>query len=194
MAVSKFNEDVKKMSEEDPLRTLTLFLKYNFPIKEAELCMIIKNAEATDYFKTHKILIEYNKEKLTKALFNKLLNKAEEKYDGSYTQMLILFEIGKQYIEQNPKINFGNDKEIQKLIKLSPISLNFLDLPQEINYTLCQSFVDSKDPELIKSLLNAKCMEEKGFKKFKKVFSESLGKIKSEEKTTKFRVSEEIEL
>ena len=168
MSESKFNEDVRKMSEEDPLRTLTLFLKYNFPIKASELNGIIKNAEADDYFKTHKILIEYKKEKLDKTLFNRLLNKAEEKYDGSYTQMLVLFEIGKTYIEQNPGIDFAADKSIQKLIKLSPISLNFLDLPNEVNYAICNSLKESKDVEIVASLLKSRCMNEKGFKQIKK--------------------------
>ena len=96
MEKSKFNDDIKKMAEEDPLRTLTLFLKYKFPIKTDEFDYLMKNAEAFDYFKTHKILIEYNKEKLDEKLFDKLLTIAEKDFDGSYTQMLVLFEIGKQ--------------------------------------------------------------------------------------------------
>jgi len=168
LSESKFNEDVKKMAEENPLRTLSIFLKYNFPIKQSELNFIIKNAEASDYFKTHKILIEYNKEKLTKTFFNKLLTKAEETHDSSYTQMLNLFEIGKRYIEQNPGLDFKTDKAFQKLIKLSPISLNFLDLPNELNYAICTSFKESKDVELVASLLKSKCINGKGFKQIRK--------------------------
>ena len=51
-----FNADVKKLSEEDPLRTLNIFLKYKFPIKSEDMQEIISNAERADFFKTHKIL------------------------------------------------------------------------------------------------------------------------------------------
>ncbi len=164
---SKFDENVRKMSEEDPLRTLTMFLKYKFPVRASELNIMIENAERYDYFKTHKILIEYKKEKLNKPLFNKLLKVAENQNNNS-TQMLVLFEIGKEYIEQNPGIDFATDKSIQKLIKLSPISLNFLDLPNEVNYAICNSLKESEDVEIVASLLKSKCMDEKGFKQIKK--------------------------
>ena len=162
-----FNEDVKKLSEEDPLRTLNIFLKYKFPIKSEDMQEIISNAERADFFKTHKILIEYGKEKLDKTTFNKLLDFVENKADNSATQMLILFELGKQYIEENPKIDFKNSKEIQRLIKLSPISLNFLNLSPEINFAICQSLKDTSDTKLTASLLKSNCLNEKGFKQIR---------------------------
>lgn len=168
MEKSKFNDDIKKMAEEDPLRTLTLFLKYKFPIKTDEFDYLMKNAEAFDYFKTHKILIEYNKEKLDEKLFDKLLTIAEKNFDGSYTQMLVLFEIGKQYIEQNPEKNYSDNDLVRRLIKLSPISLNFLDLKPEMEYAICNSFRDSKDIELVASILKSGCLDKEGFNQIKK--------------------------
>ena len=168
MEKSKFNDDIKKMAEEDPLRTLTLFLKYKFPIKTDEFDYLMKNAEAFDYFKTHKILIEYNKEKLDEKLFDKLLTIAEKDFDGSYTQMLVLFEIGKQYIEQNPEKDYSDNDLIRRLIKLSPISLNFLDLKPEMEYAICNSFRDSKDIELVASILKSGCLDKEGFNQIKK--------------------------
>ena len=168
MEKSKFNDDIKKMAEEDPLRTLTLFLKYKFPIKTDEFDYLMKNAEAFDYFKTHKILIEYNKEKLDEKLFDKLLTIAEKDFDGSYTQMLVLFEIGKQYIEQNPEKNYSDNDLVRRLIKLSPISLNFLDLKPEMEYAICNSFRDSKDVELVASILKSGCLDKEGFNQIKK--------------------------
>ena len=168
MEKSKFNDDIKKMAEEDPLRTLTLFLKYKFPIKTDEFDYLMKNAEAFDYFKTHKILIEYNKEKLDEKLFDKLLTIAEKNFDGSYTQMLVLFEIGKQYIEQNPEKDYSDNDLIRRLIKLSPISLNFLDLKPEMEYAICNSFRDSKDIELVASILKSGCLDKEGFNQIKK--------------------------
>ena len=168
MEKSKFNDDIKKMAEEDPLRTLTLFLKYKFPIRKEEFNYLMKNAEAFDYFKTHKILIEYEKEKLDSKLFDKLLTMAEANYDGSYTQMLVLFEIGKQYIEQNPEKDYSNNDLIRRLIKLSPISLNFLDLKPEMEYAICNSFRNSKDIELVASILKSGCLDKEGFGQIKK--------------------------
>ena len=168
MEKSKFNDDIKKMAEEDPLRTLTLFLKYKFPIKTDEFDYLMKNAEAFDYFKTHKILIEYNKEKLDEKLFDKLLTIAEKDFDGSYTQMLVLFEIGKQYIEHNPEKDYSDNDLIRRLIKLSPISLNFLDLKPEMEYAICNSFRDSKDIELVASILKSGCLDKEGFNQIKK--------------------------
>lgn len=167
MKDSFFNEDVRKLSQEDPLRTLAIFLKYNFPIKDEDLADIIFNAERVDFFKTHKILIEYNKEKLNKKTFNNLLDYVETNIDNSATQMLVLFEIGKQYIEENPGIDFKNSKEIQRLIKLSPISLNFLNLKPEINFAICQSLKDSHDVKLAATLLKSNCMYDKGFKQIR---------------------------
>ncbi len=162
-----FNEDVRKLSEEDPLRTLNIFLKYNFPIKDGNLEEIVKNAERIDLFKTHKILIEYGKEKLDKKTFNKLLDYVEKNSDSSATQMLVLFEIGKQYIEENPGIDFKNSSEIQRLIKLSPISLNFLNLKPEINFAICQSLKDTNDTKLAAALLKSNCLYDKGFKQIR---------------------------
>ncbi len=178
MEKSKFNDDIKKMAEEDPLRTLTLFLKYKFPIKANEFDYLMKNAEAFDYFKTHKILIEYNKEKLDEKLFDKLLTIAEKNFDGSYTQMLVLFEIGKQYIEQNPEKDYSNNDLVRRLIKLSPISLNFLDLKPEMEYAICNSFRDSKDIELVASILKSGCLDKEGFNQIKKDLEDTIKESK----------------
>ncbi len=173
MKDSFFNEDVRKLSQEDPLRTLAIFLKYNFPIKDEDLADVIFNAERVDFFKTHKILIEYNKEKLDRKTFNNLLDYVETNVENSATQMLVLFEIGKQYIEENPGIDFKNSKEIQRLIKLSPISLNFLNLKPEINFAICQSLKDSHDVKLAATLLKSNCMYDKGFKQIRRELVEN---------------------
>ena len=181
MDKSYFNNDIKRMSEEDPLRTLGLFLKYNFPISEEEFEIIKKNAEAFDYFKTHKILIEFGKEKLDKEMFMYLLDEAEKDYSGTYTQMLVLFEIGKQYIEQNDEIDYTNDEAIKRLIKLSPISLNLLGLPTEVNYEIYQSLKNTNDVELVASLLKAECVDEESFVQIKRDLIETFKQTATKE-------------